>query len=187
MSLPSAPRLLAYLYTCQASHWQPQPPPQQKGVCVPCVHPLGFSLIHSGCGLRLSSTFPFLPSLPLEGPISVSPRPFSSLLPLAQRALGLPLCCPGLFLPRARRGLGARSRALVTTSCRAAPRSPRAADWSAWGWRGSGRGREADQLFPELHNNKRTRTGWRPLGKRPELRSRARRSYLSARRSARLT
>lgn len=46
------------------------------------------------------------------------------------------------------------------------PGGPRAADWSARGWRGSGRGREADQLFPELHNNKRTRTGRRPPGHR---------------------
>lgn len=67
------------------------------------------------------------------------------------------------------------------------PGGPRTADWSAWDWRGSGRSREADQLFPELHNNKRTRTGRRPPGQRPQRRSRARRSYLSARRAARLT
>jgi hypothetical protein len=67
------------------------------------------------------------------------------------------------------------------------PGGPRAADWSACGWRGSGRGWEADQLFPELHNNKRTRTGRRRPGQRPQRRSPACRSYLSTRSSARLT
>lgn len=54
-----------------------------------------------------------------------SPRPlFSTHLPLATSVLRLPLCCPGLFLPGARRRPSARSRALVTTSRRAAPGAP---------------------------------------------------------------
>lgn len=61
----------------------------------------------------------------LRAPTSASPGLlFSPLLPLAPSVLRLPLCCPGLFLPGARRRPSARSRALVTTSRRAAPGAP---------------------------------------------------------------
>lgn len=106
---------------------------------MPRAHPRSSSLRQSGWGVGFSPPRSprsrCLPSRPLPGPRSLP----SSHSP---RELGLPLCCPGLFLPRARRGPDARSRALVTTSRRAAPGGPRAAHWSARGWRGSGRGRE---------------------------------------------
>lgn len=89
--------------------------PQQKGV--EC-HTVGSSLCRSGSGSRALLLVPLTPT-------SASPRPlFSTLLPLATSVLRLPLCCPGLFLSGARRRPSARSRALVTTSRRAAPGAP---------------------------------------------------------------
>jgi hypothetical protein len=53
-------------------------------------------------------------------------RPFSRSLPLAPSARsGSQLCCPGLFLTLSVAGPRARSRALVTSSRRAAPGPPR--------------------------------------------------------------
>lgn len=84
---------------------------------MPCT--LDSSLSRSGSGGPA-----FLLLVPLA-PTTASPGPlFSPLLPLTRSVLRLPLCCPGLFLPRARRRPSARSRALVTTSRRAAPEAP---------------------------------------------------------------
>lgn len=86
---------------------------------MPCTHTLGSSLSRSGSGGRA-----LLLSVP-PAPTTASPGPlFFPLLPLTRSVLRLPLCCPGLFLPRARRRPSARSRALVTTSRRAAPEAP---------------------------------------------------------------
>lgn len=83
---------------------------------MPCTHILGSSLSRSSSRALLL--------VPLA-PTSASPRLLlSPLLPLAPNALRLPLCCPGLFLLGARRRPSARSRALVTTSRRAAPGPP---------------------------------------------------------------
>lgn len=123
--LPSASRTIALHWPDKQLVPHPQQrPPQQKGFCVPCAHTLGPSLSHSGCGdralPRLSPSSPgarWLPPRPAPGP-ALSPPPAR---PGCARA---PLCCPGLFVPGARRGPGARSRALVTTSRRAAPGAP---------------------------------------------------------------
>lgn len=153
MGSPSAPWLQVYVYTSQTSSWYPQAPTlRERGLCV-AVPTLSTAAVRVGLAPRHP------PALALAGSHpGHSPAPYSPLLPLArERSLRLPLCCPDLSEPRARHGPPARSRALVTTS-------RRCSHWSARGWRGSGRGRGSDQLFPELHNNKRTRTGRRPPG-----------------------
>lgn len=149
---------------------------------MPCTHAVGSSLCRGGSGGRA-----LLLLVPLA-PTSASARPlFSTLLPLATSVLRLPLLLPGLVSARGAPPTQCQVTCVSDNLSQGGPGGPRAADWSAGGWRGSGRGREADQLFPELHNNKRTRTGRLPPGQPPQRRSRARRSYLSARRAARLT
>lgn len=94
------------------------PTPSAKGGRVPCTPvPILWAEAAPGIGL-FSSGSP-------AAPTSASPRPLASpLLPFTPSVLRLPLCCPGLFLPGARRRPRARSRALVTTSRRAAPEVP---------------------------------------------------------------
>lgn len=131
----------------------PSPHPPRKGALRGCAHAQ-----HGGCVGRARPSAPPGPWLsPAPIPAIPRPRTLPSSHSPRERSLRLPLCCPDLSEPRARHGPPARSRALVTTS-------RRCSHWSARGWRGSRRGRGSDQLFPELHNNKRTRTGRRPPG-----------------------
>lgn len=122
----------------------------------------------------MSSRSRWLPPRPVPGRCSLpsSARPDCS---------GAPALLPGLVSAPGGPPAPRQVTCVGDNLSQGGPGGPRAADWSARGWRGSGRGWEADQLFPELHNNKRTRTGRRTPGQRPQRRSPARRSYLSAR------
>lgn len=143
--------------------------PQRKGGLSASCPPLELLTPPKRLGGRVLPSS--LPSLSLP-PISATPRPpLSPLLPLAPRARA-PALLPGLVSARGAPRAGCQVTCVSDNLSQSGPGGPPRSPLVGPGLARLGAGPGTDQLFPELHNNKRTRTGRRPPGQPPQRRSR---------------